>query len=152
MPRRLQGEKKRLVNGGILACSKNGKGYRNVRIGDDLGSVRTMKVHRLVALTFLPRPTDLDAVEVNHINGNKSDNRAENLEWVTRTQNIRHALRSGIVIPKRGEDHARAKLTAPQVEDIRSRLAKGEGPKAISADYPVGENQIQHIAHGRRWT
>ena len=52
-------------------------------------------VHRMVAETWIDNPNDCK--EVNHINGDKSDNRVENLEWVTRSQNMRHAFRSGLL-------------------------------------------------------
>ncbi len=48
-------------------------------------------VHRLVAMTFLPEPKP-GQVEVNHKNGKTTDNRAENLEWMTRCENVQHAF------------------------------------------------------------
>ena len=51
-------------------------------------------VHRLVADTWIPNPNHYK--EVNHINGDKDDNSVENLEWTTRSENMRHAVRTGL--------------------------------------------------------
>lgn len=74
---------------GILRKTRIDKktGYEYVYLRKD-GMEKNCTVHRLVAQAFLPAP-DGD-VEVNHINENRTDNRAENLEWVTRKQNSNH--------------------------------------------------------------
>lgn len=78
-----------------LAQHKNRGGYLCVGIGaKHSGGEKTVKVHRLVAKAFIPNPAGLP--EVNHIDGNKTNNRVENLEWVTHSENEKHAYRIGI--------------------------------------------------------
>jgi len=67
--------------------STTDKGYKAIILRDD-GHERTVFVHRLVAMAFIPNPDGKP--QVNHINGNKSDNRPENLEWCTDMENMWH--------------------------------------------------------------
>ncbi|MDR1339797.1 MAG: NUMOD4 motif-containing HNH endonuclease [Prevotellaceae bacterium] len=80
-------------NGKILSYSPNNKGYVVVHLFKN-GIGRSHKVHRLVAKTFISN--DENKAEVNHINGIKSDNRVANLEWVTRSENQKHAFSTGL--------------------------------------------------------
>ena len=74
-------------NGRILKPSPYRGGYLHLQLGR---SSKNRKVHRLVALTFLPNPDNLP--EVNHKNFIKTDNSLGNLEWVSSKQNVRHCL------------------------------------------------------------
>lgn len=67
----------------------NKKGYLFVKLYNDDNKRKFIGIHRLVALTFIPEE-DLTK-EVNHINKNRSDNRVENLEWISHTDNVRYS-------------------------------------------------------------
>ena len=74
-----------------LKVSHNNGGYQMVGAGYN---GRPQYVHRMVAETWIPNPNNYE--QVNHINGDKDDNRVENLEWVTQSENIRHSIRTGL--------------------------------------------------------
>lgn len=85
-----------------IICSqiKDDDGYMFVWLGRPNGGEVNAQVHRLVAQAFCENPDPKNKTVVNHINGNKSDNRAENLEWVTHSENVVHALKTGLMVPK----------------------------------------------------
>lgn len=81
------GEIRSMVTGKVLAKNKMGAGYIKADLWKD-GSRKQTSVHRVVASAFLG---DLTGLEVNHINGDKTDNRVSNLELATRSENERHS-------------------------------------------------------------
>lgn len=72
----------------------NNKGYLTITIRIN-GKLRGVGQHRLLAESFIPNPEN--KTEVNHINGLKKDNRLENLEWVSRSENMKHAFSNGLI-------------------------------------------------------
>ncbi len=90
-------EGKIVVRDKILKPFPTRKGYMYIELKKLNGEGKTCKVHRLVMDAFTEPHPDM---QVNHINGIKSDNRLENLEWVTQSENIRHAIRTGLYIPR----------------------------------------------------
>lgn len=89
-----KGRVKSLKRGGerILKPQFNKKGYLIVNLSKN-GKVRGFLVHRLVAEAFVPNPKNLP--EVDHLNDNPADCRADNLEWVTHSENIRRKFWRG---------------------------------------------------------
>lgn len=125
--------------------------YAKVKLRNSRG-IRLVDVHRLVAETFIPNPESKAAV--NHINGIKSDNRVENLEWVSYSENCTHAFTSGLKTPKRGEKSERAKLTQNQVEYIRSHYKSYDrefGGGALGKMFNVSERTIRDCVNNRTW-
>lgn len=86
----------------VLKTNKASSGYETVSLCKD-GKCLTKTVHRIVAEAYLPHESSQYLV-VNHINGNKLDNRLENLEWITHKENTHHAIELGIM-KVHGEDH-----------------------------------------------
>ena len=64
------------------------------------GKTYPRRIHRLVAEAFIPNPDNLP--EVNHKDGNKHNNNVDNLEWITKSDNMKHGFKNGIIKPSRG--------------------------------------------------
>lgn len=109
----------------------------------------TYKVHRLVADAFCKKY--LTKKEVNHINGNKKDNRAINLEWVNRSENVKHSYNNGLQKPMRGEINPTAKIKETQALEIKKRIKNKEKLKSISREMKVSYNIVKDISRNRTW-
>lgn len=137
--------------GRIVAPKIATNGYRHVDLSRGDCKVR-FGIHRLVALAFLG-PSPFEGAMVNHKDGDKTNNIPENLEWVDRIGNARHAVSigrgGGKALP--GESNGRAKLTIDQVAEIRS--LKGRiGQREIARRFGVARTTIQWIHQGKHWT
>ncbi|WP_411815507.1 HNH endonuclease signature motif containing protein [Gordonia sp. SND2] len=88
---------------------------------------------------------------INHKNGDKTDNRIENLELVTVGDNVRHAIATGLRRPRRGQAAANSRLTESQVRTIRQRCTH-ERVSDLAREFNVSYWTISSIKHNRTWT
>ena len=138
----------RKYKGRVLKPSIIHSGYEQVGLCND-GGCNVKKVHRLVLETFEPH-VNMDDLDVNHIDGNKLNNRLTNLEWLTRRDNVLHAYDIGL-LNSVGERNPSAKLSKVDILEILERLDTGELQKDIASDYGVGLATISNINTGYTW-
>lgn len=106
------------------------------------------RVHRLVALAFCPGFQD--GLTVNHVDGNRLNNRPENLEWVSLARNTQHQWEIGL-IDLRGEKSPMAKLTSKRVVYIRRLLSQGIPAHTLAIVAGVSQKTIVKIRDGGGW-
>lgn len=113
-------------------------------------SLRSFRVHRLVAAAFVDNPSKLQ--EVNHKDGNKLNNEASNLEWCTHSQNVQHAFDSGLAVALRGSQNGNSKLSTEDVLAIRSEYDYGKVTLLqLAGKYGCSKRNVLDIVHKRIW-
>ncbi len=132
----------RLLNPTINRC-----GYCRVGLSKN-NKITYWSSHRLVAIAFIPNPENKP--QVNHKNGIKTDNRVENLEWVTNKENKEHAQKNGLVV--RGQRVHTCILTEAQVLEIR---AAHKGSHKIQYNlrhkYGISRSGLWNIINRNSW-
>lgn len=132
----------------IMKPALDAQGYLRTMIMQH-GRLRTVKMHRLVALEFLPNPLGLP--QVNHKNGIKHDNQTSNLEWMSAKQNSQHAENSGLR-SHAGEKNAARLLTDAKVLEIRQKFKPRVYTRPMLAtEYGVTVATIKKIVSGAAW-
>lgn len=133
--------------------SNHDNGYKEVSLNFGLNRNGTSKyVHRLVAETFLGQIPK--GFNVNHKDGNKSNNRLSNLEIVSFSENTKHAISLGLFKPKgiKGSKHHKSKINERNAKDIKKLYNLGLSVKLIARRYPqISRSTVSKIAYGSSW-
>lgn len=121
----------------------DGPGYLCVR------APHTFKIHRLLAINFIPNPRCFP--EINHIDGNKTNNSLSNLEWCTPKHNIQHAFDTGLNKPRFGIDNPASKLKYLDAKVIKEALHEGYKGADIARYYKVCRSTIYRVRNLKTW-
>jgi len=135
----------RRKNGCYLKPNVGNSGYRYVSLCKD-GVPKSFTVHRLIAATFLE--DDSTRGDVNHIDGDKLNNRVENLERTTRKENMIHAVANGLQRSTKGTSRFNSKLTDDDVREIRR--SKGTTTE-LGLRFCVDSSKISRIKNFKAW-
>lgn len=138
---RLKNKRGEFING------SNIHGYIRVMLFGDK-KVKTISIHRLVAIHFIEN--DNNKPYVNHIDGNKQNNRVDNLEWCTQAENIQHSIENGLKTDC-GENSKKHKLTKEDVNFIRTRYIPRDkiySAKELAKKFNISRREIYRVIKG----
>lgn len=136
----------------ILKPGRKENGYYIANIRVKKNKQKNMYIHRLVAKAFIDNPDPDKYIEVNHIDGDKSNNNVWNLEWVTSSENKIHAFKLGLLLPMKGEEHPNTEYTDDEIMKACEMIHDGKTNKEISKKLGIKKNVINSIRNRKRWT
>lgn len=119
--------------------------YSRCTLCDQAGVIRQCRVHDLILRAFIGPPPP--GFECRHLDGNRANNRLDNIVWGTRQQNAEDKIRHDTV--PRGTDHWNGRLSDDQVLEIRRLLSEGVMGILVAERFGVSTKTISKIKHGR---
>lgn len=138
----------RLFPGRVLKLVDHTHGYKSAVLCDS-PKRSALLIHRVVAEAFIPNPDNLPWI--NHKDANKSNNRVDNLEWCTPSDNMQHAMKLGLHPVLRGSQRGTAKLNEESVAAIKKLLTLGFSNEEIANLFKVSTAPISYIRTGKAW-
>lgn len=123
------------------------KGYKGVRLYYTKHDAVTKKIHRLVAKYFIDNPLNL--LQVNHKDGNKCNNKVNNLEWCSNDYNMNHAIVNNLI--KKGENRYNSKCLEDSLIYIQDLIDCGFTIKQLSIVYCISKNTMKEIVKGNTY-
>lgn len=157
LDREVKGHKSTWIKKGtIMKTTLNHKGYESISLCKN-GTKQTAFTHRLVAIAFISNSENKP--QINHKNGIKTDNRIENLEWCTNSENQIHAYENGL--NKWTENHSNAmrkrgftirKLDNSQVSELKKLRLQGYTYAKLSEHFGISGKMCEQIIKGKKYT
>lgn len=138
------------INNKFLKLSKGSHGYLMVSLCYE-DTVCSYLVHRLVAQAYVANPENKRTV--NHIDGNKSNNYVDNLEWATYTENVRHAFGNKLIVhtPRKTKKVLQYTLDGKLIAEYNSQNEACKSFGLKSGTLSPALNRYQNTAHGYIW-
>ncbi len=138
-------------NSGLMKTrNKSGTDYQIINFQLINNKKKTFRLHRLVLMAFKPIE-NMDTLEVNHIDGDKTNNRLENLEWCTASENQQHAFNTGLQKPRRGSKSNFSKLLEEDIERIFELKRQGYTQQEIGNKVGCTRSNISYILNKKTW-
>lgn len=142
------GKVKGLKRNKLLNIRNDRLGYNRVKLSKN-GKSRLVPLHRALALTFIDNPKNKP--NINHIDGNKSNNDLNNLEWCTQKENVRHSWDNGLSKARKGESNNKSKLKVKDIKEIRKLHKQKMTQTDIAKMFNVSIANISEIVNYKTW-
>ena len=134
----------------MIKTFKGKHGYIHVNLWKN-GQMKQHRIHRLIMLAHTEKPQNKNVI--NHIDGDKTNNILENLEWCTPKENSHHAYTTGLAKGKQGIENSQGRLTSKEIIAIRELYSTGKfTQKELSERFEISTGHVSDIINRKRWS